>query len=425
MSVEQVRLRTILSDRRILIIISINLLVMLGFGMILPILPLYARSFGVGLDAAGLLISSFAFARLAFDLVGGPLVDRYGERLIATVGLLIVGVSSLLAGLAPTFALVVVFRAVGGAGSSILFAALYSYMLKVVPKDRMARALSLFAASFNVGVVAGGPVGGAVAHALGLRAPLFFYAGVLGLAAVLFRAFVKDPPRARVDAPLTAEHALLERDAPFLRAASARVVERIRDRRLLTVMVTNLAFFWLVAGVYDTLVPLFGAEGLNMSEVAIGGVFAVALAAELMILYPAGRIADTVGRKPIMVLSFAGTALVTALLGFSSGPVVYGALLGLLGFGMGAASVLPAAMLSDVAPEEASGTAVGMFRFAGDLGFVLGPATAGLTARALGFEAAFAISAIAPLAALMVVLSTPETLRRPVDSSELTEGESR
>src|SRR6266487_7138139 len=85
---DRVTVRIILSDPAIRVVMLITFVIMLGFGIIAPILPLFARSFGVGYGAAGLLISSFAFARLIFDLVAGPIVDRYGERLAATGGLI-------------------------------------------------------------------------------------------------------------------------------------------------------------------------------------------------------------------------------------------------------------------------------------------------------------------------------------------------
>ena len=113
----KVGIRVILSDPAVRIVIIVVFVVMLGFGIILPILPLFARSFGVGYDAAGLLVSAYAFTRLLVDPISGPIVDRLGERVAAAVGVFIVGVSAVATGLAPNFALAVVFRAVGGAGS--------------------------------------------------------------------------------------------------------------------------------------------------------------------------------------------------------------------------------------------------------------------------------------------------------------------
>src|SRR5207302_6101434 len=190
----KVSVRSILADRAIRVVMLITFVIMLGFGIIAPILPLYARSFGVGYGAAGLLISAFAFTRRVMDLFAGPIVDRWGERAAATGGLLFVAASSVLTGLAPTFVLAVVFRGAGGAGSSVLFAALYSYLLKVVPKDRMARTLGVFYGSFNIGFIAGGPIGGAMAQHFGLASPLFVYAGLCAIAAVMYVRFVPDPP---------------------------------------------------------------------------------------------------------------------------------------------------------------------------------------------------------------------------------------
>ena len=77
--------------------------IMLGYGILSPVLPNYAKSFGVGYDAVGLLISSFSFARLVADPFVGRYIDRYGERAMSTLGAVWVGVSSFAAALAPTF----------------------------------------------------------------------------------------------------------------------------------------------------------------------------------------------------------------------------------------------------------------------------------------------------------------------------------
>ena len=196
---EKVSARLILSDRAVRIPVLLVFVIMLGFGIVAPILPLYARSFGVGYDAASLLISTFAFARLVFDPVAGPVVDRYGERLCAVTGVVFVGASSFLAGLAGSFPLVVVFRGAGGLGSSLLFAALYSYLLKVVPSNRMGRTMSVFYGALNVGIIAGGPIGGVVAHVWGLRSPLFIYAGLCFLSGMLYLKFMPEPSASHAD----------------------------------------------------------------------------------------------------------------------------------------------------------------------------------------------------------------------------------
>lgn len=413
----RVGVRSILSDRAVRVVMLITFVIMLGFGIIAPILPLFARSFGVGYGSAGLLISAFAFTRLLFDLVAGPIVDRYGERMAATGGLVFVSASSVATGLAPTFPLAVLFRGIGGAGSSILFAALYSYLLKVVPKDRMARTLGVFYGSFNVGFIAGGPIGGLIAHLWGLASPLFFYAGLCFTAALLYLRFVGDP------GPVGAAEAATDGTPGRSPSTWGTIRELLGWRPFVSTVVLNMAFFWVVAGGYDTLVPLFGQSGLHMSTVGIGAALAVAVAAEFVVLYPAGSAADRFGRRRLLIPSLAWFAAILVVTGWAPNPVAFAVVLGLMGIGSGSSAVAPAAMLSDIVPERRSGTAVGVFRFFGDLGFVFGPLVAGASAGAFGFRAAFALMAVPIVVALALVVRTPETFgmaSRRVDEPPLS-----
>ncbi len=405
---EKVSARLILTDRAVRIPVLIVFVIMLGFGLIAPILPLYARSFGVSYDAASLLISTFAFARLVFDPIAGPVVDRYGERWSAMTGVVFVGASSLLAGLAQSFPLVVLFRGAGGLGSSLFFAALYSYLLKIVPSNRMGRTMSVFYGALNVGIIAGGPIGGVVAQVWGLRSPLFLYAGLCFICGILYLRYMPEPPsRPGESAPGAATSGPVG-----WRATRSQIFALLRNPTFVTVLVLNMSFYWVVAGGYDTLVPLFGREALGMSTVAIGGVFAIAVAAEFIVLYPAGSFSDRLGRKRVLLPALAGLAVLMAAVGWAGSPVALGVLMGLVGLTSGSAASGPAAVRADVAPGAGSGTAVGLFRFFGDLGFVLGPLVGGVAAAAFGFKGAFALMAAPVVVALALVARTPETLRR-------------
>lgn len=191
----------------------------------------------------------------------------------------------------------------------------------------------------------------------------------------------------------------------------SRVLTVLRTPGIGTALVTNLAYLWMVAAVFDTLVPLFASEELGMSTFGIGVVFAVALVAEFAVLYPSGSLADRLGRRTVLIPSLAALAITTALAGWPSTALLFAGAMALLGLASGAAGVPPAAVLSDVVDRERSGTAVGVFRFCGDLGFTLGPLVAGLSAGALGFRSAFALQAVPTVLALAVVLRSAETLR--------------
>jgi len=168
----------------------------------------------------------------------------------------------------------------------------------------------------------------------------------------------------------------------------------------------------VIGAAFDTLVPLFGDDGLGMSPGGIGVIFAIALIGELAVLYPAGSVMDRKGRRFVAVPSMAALGAMVAVLGLAGGPVAFGALMLALGLASGVAGTPAGAMLSDIAPPGRSGTAVGIFRFAGDIGITLGPLTAGVAVSALGFRWAFLIAAIPMFAAAAVALRSPETLER-------------
>src|SRR6266702_1391146 len=365
---ERVTLLGILADPAVLVAVGAVFVMMLGYGIVAPILPLYARSFGVGYGAAGLLISMFAVSRLLLDVVCGPVVDRYGERASAAAGLAVLRVSSL---------------------------------LKVVPKQQMGRTLGLFYGALTIGTIAGGPLGGFIAHELGLASPLFFYSGLMVPSGFLVLRYLR-PPAA---ADRTGES--VEEPVPL----GQRLGALLRTRGYLTALVVNLTYAWMVAGVYDTLVPLFGRDALGLSTVGIGVVLAVALAGELVVMYPAGAIADRIGRRPVLIPSLVAMAALTAVLGLAGSVAAYVALLAVFGVATGVAGVAPAAMLSDVVPERSTGTAIGLFRFCGDLGFILGPLVGGAAAGAWGFKASFALAAVPTVVALLFAVRTQETNR--------------
>jgi DHA1 family multidrug resistance protein-like MFS transporter len=394
---------SILSDRRVASVVLVVFIVMAGAGLVLPILPLFARSFGVGYGAVGLLVSAYGLARLGFDLVAGPIVDRLGERTTAAAGLALIGLGSALAGVAPGFAAAVAAWAAAGAGSAVALAALYTRLLRVVPTQQMARTLGIFYGAFNTGFIAGGAASGLVAHRFGLAAPLLLNAAVAAAAAVLWLALIP-----AVGRPVPAAAGGPAGPAGEGRGGLARL---LRTPGLVPVLVTNFAYLWMVAVVFDTLVPLFASDVLGLSTVGIGVLFAVALAVEFVVLYPAGSVADERGRKPVLVPALAGLAVATAVLGLAPTPLLLGVLLAVLGVMSGAAGVPPGAMLSDVAPARSSGTAVGVFRFCGDLGFTLGPVLAGWAIPVLGFRWAFVLAAVPTAVALALILRTPETLR--------------
>ena len=392
--------------------IGLVFIVLTGLGVAFPIIPLFARSFGVGYDGVGLFIGSFAFMRLFGDLIGGAIVDRRGERWTAVVGMSVLAIAAVATGLAPTFPIALVSWAIGGVGSAVSFAALFSYVVKVAPKDRVGRVLSFFYGAFSMGVIAGGAVGGFVAAQFGLTAPLFLYAGILALAVLFYiprymPAITTRTPEIPCDA---AVGEALAAEAPL--PSKSPVLAMLKLPGMLTALMINLTYLWMVGAVFNTLLALFASDELGVSTAGIGALISLAVAAEFLVLFPAGAWADRYGRKAVMAPGLLGLTITLAVMGFATSVWAFAIVLVLLSFTGGFAGVPPAAMLSDVVPEEQSGRGIGAFRFFGDLGFLMGPLVAGTVSKNFGFEAAFMVSAIPSAVALVILLRTPETLRR-------------
>lgn len=100
-------------------LVGANVVIALGYGVVAPVLPAYARNFGVSISAATFVITAFAAMRLIFAPPSGLLVQKLGERRVYLTGLLIVALSTLACAFAQTYWQLLLFRSLGGAGSTM------------------------------------------------------------------------------------------------------------------------------------------------------------------------------------------------------------------------------------------------------------------------------------------------------------------
>ena len=176
--------------REIWVLIASSFLVAIGFGLITPVLPQFARSFGVGVTAASVVVSAFAFFRLVFAPVGGRLVTRLGERPVYLTGLVIVALSTGATAFADSYAQLLVFRSLGGIGSTMFTVSAFALIVRTAPPSIRGRVSAAYASTFLIGGVLGPAVGGLLGSA-GLRVPFLVYAVMLLLAAAVVAIFIR------------------------------------------------------------------------------------------------------------------------------------------------------------------------------------------------------------------------------------------
>jgi MFS family permease len=390
-------LRDLPAEVRALVVVGF--MVALGYGVVAPAIPLFAREFGVSKAAASAVISAFAFLRLLTAPFVGRLVNALGERVLLAVGIAIVSVSSLLAGFSQAYWQLLVLRGIGGVGSIMFSVSAASILVRVTPSHQRGRAQGAWAGAFLVGMIAGPAVGTVAVWSL--RAPFFLYAGSLVGAGAL--------------ALWTLRHSQFAARQPT-REVPVSLLAAMRQRAYLGALVAGFAGDFAVVGARTAMVPQFVRDRLHLGP---GWVYAAFLVVSLVsgaLLFPFGRLADSRGRRPVMLLGLTLGAVGFALL--PAAPVAGGLMIAmaLLGVAGAADSVAPGAVMGDVVAGDGSrrggGTVVAVFQMAGDLGAVVGPVSAGWLADAHGYGATFLVCAAVCLLPLPIVLAARETLVR-------------
>ena len=362
---------------------------MVGYGLVIPLLPFYAREYAAGAALVGLLGSMYA----AMQFVGGPflggLSDRTGRRTVLVVCLLGASFAYLLLGLAETlsllFAAVVLAGAAGGTQATA-----QAYIADSTSPDDRARGLGLIGAAFGLGLMAGPAIGGFLSL-FSLHAPAFA-AATLALCNAAFGFFVLPeslPSRLRVPTPLRRLNPL----------SQLRGVLGIREIRwfLLAVLFLNLSFAGLL-----TNFPLFsnarfgwGAPS-NAFFFAFVGVCAV-LTQGLLI----GRLQPRFGEERLLL---GGLSVMAVSLGLVA-VVLYGPLLypvvGTLAVGVGLAIPALTALVSRRVSGREQGRVMGGLQAVISVTLVVGPVMAGLAFERLGVPAPYWIGALLATLALL------------------------
>ena len=390
-------------DSQVIILSLTSLVIMLGSSIITPGLPLYARQFGVSYAGAGLLVSSFALGRLAFDYVGGALADRMSPRLLTTAGALVTAVSAFLCAVASSFTWVVVYRVVEGIGSAFYVITIMALFARTVGPEQMGKAMGFYQSMILLGVSFGPTIGGIVAEIWGLRAPFY--------AMSLFGVLVAALTWLLVTPEIRGAH-----ESGVRRPPVSAVVRHVTGRTFVYILLLTFFVFAVRAGARSNLIPLFGGERGGLRASAIGIILSASAFANFVVLFHAGTLLDRRGRQRIAIPALALTAVVCFGFALSPGFVNLLVMSTGLGIALGYLAPAPAAMTADVTPREMLGAVIGVYRMAGDLGLLVGPVAVGALATHFGFEAAFGVAGCFALGTLALGLSVAETLRSPASS---------
>lgn len=380
------------------ILVSAAFIIALGFGLIAPVLPQYARSFDVSVFAASFVVSSFSILRLLFAPTSGRLVDRVGYRRTYLTGLSIVAVSTLLVAVAWDYWSLLAFRALGGVGSTMFTVSAMGLIVRISPPTIRGKCSSAYGSAFLLGNVFGPLLGSAMA-AWGMRAPFFIYGAAL-VAATVVVAVRLSPEALRRKVP--------QRHTPVMRFRDAW-----RDSAYRAALVSGFANGWSNFGVRVAIVPLYAAATFRHGAAVAGLALTAFAVGNVVALQFSGSLSDRVGRRPLLFAGLALNGAFVAMVGFMHSDATLLAVSAAAGFGAGMINPVQQAVLADViGSDRQGGKVLANFQMAQDFGAISGPLVVGLIVDMWGYRAGFIACGVVTAIAFAGWIGGRETLAR-------------
>lgn len=400
---------------------------LIGFGIVVPILPRYAERFGMSGTVIGLLFASFSLAQLAFAPIWGKVSDRIGRKPVLLISLFGTAVGSLLTGLAGTVVLLFLGRLIDGASGASVSVAQAAVADVAPPRDRP-RLLGLLGAAFGVGFVAG-PAIGALAGLGGDRLPFYVAAAISFVNALVAikrlpetstsvagpgpvptaeaeaeadgEAIAAEPA---LDGPGIVEPAHLATRAELAADGSLETDPSAPGVRAAILRLILVAFVGMVAfSGFEATFALFAEARLGLAVSATAGVFtAIGLALVAVQGGIVGPVSHRLGESGTLRFGLVANVLGLGLLAVDGGWATVVPALGLLVLGQG---LLTPTLSSAVAGRAGAkrGEWLGWQQSAGGAARVVGPVVAGALFQHVGVGAPYVVGAVLALCALALV----------------------
>ena len=355
------------------IILSTVFIALIGFGIVIPLMPVYAERFGAGGFQVGLLVMTYSLMQFLLAPLAGRISDRIGRRPVLIAGLFLTSISYVIFGMADELWVLYVSRLLAGVGGADITVA-QAYIADVTPPEKRARGMGLFGAAFGVGFVIG-PSLTALTFSFHEGLPSFIAAGLAGVTGIWALFMLPEPEKHSDYKP---------RRLKFGDGIS-RVFALLMSFQFVSVFTQALLQSMLVLFTVQTLGSNEKNNGLFLAMI---GAIAAIIQGGLI-----GRLSDRFGERTLVS---AGLLLMSiGLLLFSMvGSIAYlyaGGIINAVGFAL----TLPA--LSSLASQESlpgqQGQTLGTFQSMGSLARILGPLAGGALYDAINPNAPFGVGA--------------------------------
>ena len=387
-----------MKNRTALLILFVIVFVdLLGFGMVIPVMPLYAERLGASEAWVGILSAVYALMQFVFSPIWGRFSDRIGRRPVLLVSIAMTAVAFAMYGSATSFAVLVASRAFAGIATANIAIA-RAFVADVTTPESRAKGMGLIGAAFGLGFVLGPALGGLLSeHSLSLPP---YVAAALAAVNGIAAYFVLPEPEERA----AREQARSGRFVAFLREMKQPGI-----RRLVVVYGVSVLAFSAMEATYALLVTK--RYGLDLKHAdylfAYIGVILVIVQGGLI-----GRLTRAFGEKALLVTGLALQAAALAALPFAGTTVGLVLATAPLAVGSGLSQPSLSSLMSRFARSDDQGGTLGIGESAAAIGRVVGPVSGTWTFTNVSIPFPYLWAA-----ALMVVSAAVGAVVRPADAS--------
>lgn len=371
-----------MNKKALLTLFLVTFVDLLGFGIVIPILPYYAMEFGAGGTEIGFLMAIFSIGQFFFAPLWGSLSDRIGRKPVLLISVLVTAASMVLMGLANSLMTLMIARLLVGIGSANISTA-YAYVSDVTDEKNRAKGMGIVGASFGLGFIFGPALGG-ILSTHGYDLPMFVGAGLAALNAILVFALLPEP---NISAKERAAHRTPRFDLQVVQTA---FLDPKTARPIFAFFLTTFALVQMEVVFALFLKSRFGIEARQAGILlAVSGI--------IMVLIQGGLIGKLVKKFGELKLIQAGAWIgATGFLAFglSQSYSVTLAAIVIMSLAQGIMSPSLSSWCSTQSSPSTRGLTMGVYHSSGSLARALSPIVAGLMFERISMLAPFVLAAV-------------------------------
>lgn len=388
-----------MNKKNVIIFLSgVIFLLMLGFSMNTPILPLYSKMLGATNILVGLIISIYGLVRTPLNIPFSVLFAKKNPFITAIIGTLFISISALIlffSNLILHLFLAKIFEGIG-----FLFYILSALRInsEFTEKKERGELMGIYVTSLSLGISLGPFLGGFITENFGFKLVFLTYFILSIISFIILFLMYKKTPYIN---PYS-NHTIFN---------LKKLKNSIKNKPIIFVSIAISSIFIIRIALTSVLIPIYVQESFKLGETFIGYLVTLIGIAGMITVYPSGKISDKVGRKPMLLICLFLTSLVILLIPISKETFALQISVLIFGLSLGLAGPF-VAFIADLSTKEQLPITLGIYRTFTDSGFFFGPLLGGIILEF--FEVSiysFLILSLILLISFVLVLNIKESIK--------------